>query len=97
MKFQKSGTFNSSVRVLLFQGSPKGKIDESEPEFFSPLLRNAMFFLSLPDIDECAPNSNALQLNCGQTGDCLNTVGSYVCFCKKGFVKDGSSCVGTLM
>ena len=48
---------------------------------------------SLADVDECAsPERNS----CDANAMCINTDGSYVCRCLKGFTGDGKSCSGNL-
>ena len=43
------------------------------------------------DVDEClTPDAN----NCHQDADCLNTVGSFNCTCKRGFTENGTACQG---
>eukprot|EP00054_Salpingoeca_dolichothecata_P030843 m.254431 g.254431 ORF g.254431 m.254431 type:complete len:1047 (+) comp26731_c0_seq15:89-3229(+) len=41
-----------------------------------------------PDIDECTIGAD----NCHIQADCINTVGSFNCVCKPGFIGDGVSC-----
>lgn len=51
--------------------------------------------ISSPDINECdATHKAEHQPICNSSADCMNTAGSYVCICKEGFAKQGSSCVG---
>lgn len=40
------------------------------------------------DIDECA----AMQYQCSQLADCINTAGGYSCKCRSGFRGDGKTC-----
>lgn len=45
-------------------------------------------------MDECSsPESN----ECDPNALCTNTVGSYVCRCKKGFSGDGRNCTGRVL
>lgn len=45
-------------------------------------------------MDECSsPESN----ECDPNALCINTVGSYVCLCKKGFSGDGRNCTGKVL
>ena len=43
------------------------------------------------DINECEQNPNI----CGDRQQCVNTVGSYVCVCRQGFVRHETECQGT--
>ena len=47
------------------------------------------------DIDEC---DSPLLNNCvmGPNSECVNTVGGYFCRCSKGYVLEGSECVGKI-
>ena len=56
------------------------------------MLHDVYEFL-FADKDECALGIN----NCNpETSICVNTLGSYVCYCKEGFVlgADGRTCEG---
>ena len=53
-------------------------------------LRGVTSILSTIDTNECK-NGEA---TCSKNTVCRNTVGSYDCYCKKGFEKKGSRCVG---
>ena len=44
----------------------------------------------LTDIDECVLNTD----DCSDFAICTNTIGSYTCACKPGFVGDGKTCTG---
>ena len=44
---------------------------------------------SVLDMDECKESQD----NCHSDADCTNTVGSYKCQCKKGYLGDGFTCV----
>jgi len=41
-------------------------------------------------VDECAENDDECHMN----ADCVNTEGSYCCFCKDGYTGNGFSCTG---
>lgn len=41
------------------------------------------------DMDECLNASH----NCDERGNCTNTIGSYLCSCKEGYIGDGKSCI----
>lgn len=45
---------------------------------------------SFSDIDECVSESSPYSLH----KDCFNTVGSYMCNCKSGFIPSGPYCIG---
>ena len=45
---------------------------------------------SFSDIDECVSESSPCSLH----KDCFNTVGSYMCNCKSGFIPSGPYCIG---
>ena len=49
------------------------------------------FYTTLPDLEDI--NECSMQGVC-QNGDCLNTLGSFKCSCKAGFVLDRNRCVG---
>ena len=42
------------------------------------------------DIDECVTGVS----NCDPHATCINTPGSFTCFCKPGYIGDGSLCEG---
>lgn len=44
------------------------------------------------DINECGEKTN-----CHINATCLNTVGSYKCFCNQGFRGDGNACQSVVM
>ena len=56
----------------------------------TPVMIGHLFFLA--DIDEC---SDGYPNRCSQI--CVNTNGSYICFCELGFflLPDGYGCEGT--
>ena len=47
--------------------------------------------IQILDVDECAMHSTN---DCSANADCINTVGSFYCFCKPGFTGDGNTCSG---
>jgi len=47
-------------------------------------------FAVCSDIDECATNNGG----CDTNAVCVNTVGSYFCYCKLGYHGDGIDCTG---
>ncbi len=49
----------------------------------------ALFFLT--DIDEC---SNSSLNGCDDNADCIDTEGSYQCYCRSGFYGNGTNCTG---
>jgi len=42
------------------------------------------------DVDECDQDPNT----CGDTQQCVNTAGSFVCKCRHGFVWNDNECIG---
>lgn len=60
----------------------------SEVFFKSIFLFN---FHCFPDRDECQNSANN---DCDQNAICNNTIGSFECFCKKGFTGNGKTCSG---
>ena len=58
--------------------------------FSAVLILNGFFFFFSADIDECTEPAHG----CSQL--CNNTLGSYNCFCLKGYLleKDNKTCVG---
>ena len=44
----------------------------------------------LSDVDECASDTGL----CHWHADCANTVGSYKCNCRPGFISNGPHCIG---
>ena len=58
------------------------------------LLKDINFNCLTADVDECSsPESN----QCDPNALCINTAGSYVCLCKKGFSGDGRNCTGKVL
>ena len=61
------------------------------------------------DVDECAEGTDTCDGRHYQTltrhhqvfyrtrGVCVNTAGSFVCSCSKGFALEGSKCIGTVI
>ena len=52
---------------------------------------NINWFLSyfvVLDVDECAGSNN-----CSANAECVNTDGSFYCYCKSGYTGDGLRCV----
>ena len=49
---------------------------------------NSQFFA---DVDECEINGS-----CPERSTCANSIGSFVCTCNEGFMKNGSVCIGNL-
>ena len=45
-----------------------------------------------PDIDDCSSGEH----NCSHVAMCNNTIGSYNCICKEGYVGDGRNCSGKI-
>ena len=60
--------------------------------FYSHTILTQSYMCYLADIDECQVNPKL----CGSKGHCVNTEGSYYCFCKEGFAARGSECEGIL-
>ena len=51
------------------------------------------FFTTLPtDIDECLYENDDCDVE--ERANCSNTVGSFSCICKDGFMGDGKTCTG---
>ena len=60
-----------------------------------PLTILSMVYLTslsvlLLDVDECSVSEPVCHVN----ANCTNTVGSYLCSCKSGFLGDGKTCTG---
>jgi hypothetical protein len=49
-----------------------------------------LFFFFILDINECSKGL----YDCNKNADCINTVGSYLCDCKPGYLGNGISCSG---
>lgn len=47
--------------------------------------------INILDVDEC------LDHPCHQNGTCINTIGSFDCECKEGFMGSGFICEGNLL
>ena len=64
------------------------------PRIYSLLCIFICIIHSLTDIDECTEGTH----NCSQFADCANTIGSYVCSCREGFLDEGRGfvCTGRL-
>ena len=56
--------------------------------FFTICLISCFFRSPFLDIDECKTNSH----DCNANAYCSNTEGSYHCFCKPGYIRNGRSC-----
>ena len=48
------------------------------------------FVFLITDINECSVSNSICDVN----AKCQNSEGSYLCFCKVGFVGDGKTCTG---
>lgn len=49
------------------------------------------------DVDECQTlDENKISMSCGQHGTCINTIGSFVCSCKEGFLWNANQCEGNV-
>ena len=55
-----------------------------------PQIPSKLLFDSVGDVDECSLGT----ANCHEQATCTNTIGSYVCSCKKGFTGNGTICNG---
>ena len=49
------------------------------------------YFDAFADIDEC---TNGLHDCSAENSECINTVGSYRCQCKPGYILSGNTCIG---
>ena len=73
----------SIVQVRIFIGK--------HTDIFRSILETILLLgLVHADINECHAGSH----NCHASASCNNTVGSYDCFCNKGFAGDGVNCSG---
>ena len=52
-------------------------------------LKDCVFIVTA-DINECSTGAK----KCNRHADCINTVGSYICKCKRGYKGDGARCTG---
>lgn len=55
---------------------------------FHQILQRLIFGFIFSDGDEC----KLRRYRCAPEADCVNTVGSYRCVCRKGYVGDGKTC-----
>ena len=55
------------------------------------MLNKTDMLFQILDVDECAMASTN---DCDPTANCENTIGSFTCTCKSGFVGDGWNCTG---
>ena len=51
-----------------------------------------MLFSPCADIDECECGTH----DCDENAICTNTIGSYDCTCREGYIGDGRTCIGEL-
>ena len=56
-----------------------------------PSYQNIILFMVL-DLDECTSSDT-----CSSDAECVDTIGSYMCVCRVGFVGDGVTCISTLI
>ena len=45
------------------------------------------------DVNECSTHIPELQHQCDDNAECINTVGSYGCFCNSGYKMENNSCI----
>ena len=46
----------------------------------------------LSDIDECEQDLD----DCDENSNCVDTIGSFECFCHVGYIKNGTQCISEL-
>ena len=61
--------------------------------FCLSFLVPALYWVYSSDIDEC----NAANNSCHENAWCNNTQGSFDCFCKPGYNRDGHNCAGKII
>ena len=57
---------------------------------YASIIYLSLLYMIPIDDDEC---KNGLH-NCDINADCTNTIGSFECTCKDGFLGDGNTCIG---
>ena len=55
------------------------------------MLNESNMLIQILDVDECAMASTN---DCDANAYCENTIGSFKCTCKSGFIGDGWNCTG---
>jgi len=70
----------SSIRHLFYH----------DYQFSLLCIHRSVLFLFYSDIDECATSNGG----CDTNAICVNTVGSYFCYCKPGYEGNGTYCTG---
>jgi len=72
-----------------FKYLPQVRKDEYVFQFIGPCsCPDGCTDNGINDVNECDTNNG----DCGENTDCVNTIGSYQCVCKPGFVQDGDIC-----
>lgn len=89
IKGKNTTTVNSCFYI---NSCTRSLIKTFELVFAWPLLTTVWYlYCSVADFDEC---SSGITLNCHETAECNNTLGSYVCTCPAGANGDGTICQG---
>ena len=57
------------------------------------LMLNILFYFVYSDVDECTINNGS---SCDSNSICVNTAGSYNCYCKPGYYWNGTHCTGKI-
>lgn len=90
--FRGVGESCTGDRLLVYSScKPDGKTCtfSSDLKDKQNIFKLSKIFCSSSDVDECL-----LANTCDENADCVNTEGSFICSCKKGFTGNGSTCKG---
>jgi len=86
LSISKCGSVDLGLLAAILAHSVQPRVDD----FHEFNLQLTVHYFTGTDTDECATGAN----NCSPYADCLNTVDSYTCTCRAGYIGNGTSCTG---